>query len=167
MQMVRAGGLPVLDDGERLADEDNPRGYLEDARTRRLWEDTGWLAEAAGKAVKIVCPLARAIPFDHDVRLILIERDLDEVIASQAAMLRRRGGDPRALDGFPALIEALRSFKRWVRYEPNIRCLALAYRSVLDAPAEAAARIASFLDVPLDREAMARAVDPALHRRRS
>ena len=29
MQMLAAGGLPVLSDGERKADADNPKGYLE------------------------------------------------------------------------------------------------------------------------------------------
>jgi len=29
MQMLDAGGLPVLSDGERKPDTDNPKGYLE------------------------------------------------------------------------------------------------------------------------------------------
>ena len=29
MQMLQAGGLPILSDGERKPDTDNPKGYLE------------------------------------------------------------------------------------------------------------------------------------------
>ena len=36
MQLLVAGGLPVLTDGARRADENNPRGYFEFARVLRL-----------------------------------------------------------------------------------------------------------------------------------
>ena len=29
MQMMSAGGMPVLTDGQRSADDNNPRGYFE------------------------------------------------------------------------------------------------------------------------------------------
>jgi hypothetical protein len=29
MQMLAAGGMPLLSDGERKADTDNPKGYLD------------------------------------------------------------------------------------------------------------------------------------------
>lgn len=166
MQMLHAGGMPVLEDGARAADDDNPRGYLEYDKTRQLWRDAGWLADAAGKAVKVVCPLLRALPFDHDYQVIVIERDVGEVLASQATMLRRRGEDARQLDAFGELLGALAHFRRWVELQPNFRCLWLEHRRVLDAPAAAADAIASFLDRPLDRAAMSGAVDPGLHRNR-
>ena len=43
MQMLEAGGMEVLTDGVRKPDEDNPRGYYEFERVKRLPEDTGWL----------------------------------------------------------------------------------------------------------------------------
>src|ERR1019366_601197 len=36
MQMLDAGGLPVLSDGERKADTDNPKGYFELERIKQL-----------------------------------------------------------------------------------------------------------------------------------
>ena len=36
MQMLVAGGVPALSDGERRADTDNPRGYLEWERIKQL-----------------------------------------------------------------------------------------------------------------------------------
>ena len=56
MQMLAAGGLPVLHDGLRAADEDNPRGYFEWERIRSLPRDPGCIAEAEGKAVKVISP---------------------------------------------------------------------------------------------------------------
>lgn len=166
MQMLAAGGVPILADAVRAPDDDNPRGYLEDARTLRLWEDTAWLGEGVGKAVKIVAPLLQALPFDYDFRVVLMERDLVEIMASQAAMLRRRAADTRQLESFADLVRSLSAFKRWVRYQPNFRCLAVDHRQLLDAPRPHAARIAQFLELDLDARAMADAVDPALHRQR-
>ena len=54
MQMLQAGGMPVLTDGERSADESNPRGYLELEAVKLTRSDAGWVAEATGKAVKVI-----------------------------------------------------------------------------------------------------------------
>ena len=53
MQMLAAGGMPVLTDGERDPDPDNPRGYFEFAPVKRTAQDARWLAGARGKAVKV------------------------------------------------------------------------------------------------------------------
>ena len=90
MQMLAAGGVGVLSDGLRAADEDNPRGYLEFEPVKNLLKDSKWLFEARGKAVKIVAPLLAALPPGLPCRVILCERDLDEVLDSQERMLARR-----------------------------------------------------------------------------
>ena len=55
MKMLEAGGLDVVTDGVRQADESNPRGYLELEAVKALDKDgsTAWLKDARGKAVKI------------------------------------------------------------------------------------------------------------------
>ena len=90
MQMLAAGGLPVLSDGLREADEDNPRGYLEFEPVKNLLKDSKWLFGGGGKAVKIVAPLLAALPPGLACRVILSERDLEEVLDSQERMLLRR-----------------------------------------------------------------------------
>jgi hypothetical protein len=90
MQMLAAGGMRFLSDGLREADEDNPRGYLEFEPVKNLLKDSKWLFEGAGKAVKIVAPLLAALPPGLACRVILSERDLDEVLDSQERMLVRR-----------------------------------------------------------------------------
>ena len=52
MQMLAAGGMPVLSDGERQADTDNPKGYFEWERIKRLPKDPACIVEAEGKVVK-------------------------------------------------------------------------------------------------------------------
>ena len=36
MRMLEAGGLEIVTDGVRVADDSNPRGYYEDERVKRL-----------------------------------------------------------------------------------------------------------------------------------
>ena len=90
MQMLEAGGMQVLTDGIRAPDEDNPRGYFEIEKVKRLRRDTSWLAEAEGKAVKIVYSSLYDLPADRRYKLIFMRRDLGEVLASQRQMLARR-----------------------------------------------------------------------------
>src|SRR5579863_10329465 len=97
MQMLDAGGMPVLSDGERVADVDNPRGYLEWERIKLLPRQPACIAEAEDKAVKVVSQLLLALPAGHDYRIIFMERPLTEVVASQAEMIRRRGTKGAAL----------------------------------------------------------------------
>src|SRR6202035_5465678 len=85
-----ARGMHVLSDGLRAADEDNPRGYLEFERVKNLLKDSKWLFEGRGEAVKIVAPLLAALPPNLPCRVILTERDTEEVLDSQERMLARR-----------------------------------------------------------------------------
>ena len=62
MQMLAAGGMGILSDGLREADEDNPRGYLEFEPVKNLLEDSKWLFEQRGRVIKIVAPLLAALP---------------------------------------------------------------------------------------------------------
>src|ERR1700720_4198495 len=91
MQMLVAGGVPPLSDGERAADTDNPRGYLEWERVKQLPNDPNCIAEAEGKVVKIISRLLLAAPSGYDYRVVFMQRPLLEVMASQDQMLRRRG----------------------------------------------------------------------------
>ena len=97
MQMLRAGGIPALTDEVRAADEDNPRGYLEFERVKRIKQDTAWLDEAAGKVVKMVHLLLYDLPPDRPYRIVFMRRDLDEVLASQRKMLDRQGKQGAAI----------------------------------------------------------------------
>jgi hypothetical protein len=171
MQMVAAGGLPVLTDGVREADEDNPRGYLEYEPVKNLRREAKWLAQAKGKAVKIVVPLLSELPKQLACRVILIDRDLDEILDSQARMLFRRNRNlPDTPDRRDRLKEnyalAIRQAKAFLRQRPATALLVLQRSEVLRDPAAAALQIGDFLCGQLDALKMAAQVEPALHRQR-
>src|SRR5271155_257309 len=98
MQMLDAGGLPVLSDGERKADTDNPKGYLEWERIKQLPKDPSLIGEAEGKVVKIISQLILSLPLDREYRIVFMERPLPEVLRSQDEMLRRRGNPDAGTD---------------------------------------------------------------------
>ena len=169
MQMLKAGGMPVLTDGVRAPDEDNPRGYLEYEPVKRLHSDTAWIADAVGKAVKVVHVLLRHLPAEHVYRIVLMRRALSEVLASQKAMLERLGtqGASLASEQLRAVFEAqLQEAERWLRQQPHVELMELDYAGVVADPQAASQRLEAFLAGGLDAEAMAGAVDPSLYRRR-
>ncbi|HYH50718.1 MAG TPA: sulfotransferase family protein, partial [Acidimicrobiia bacterium] len=91
MAMLAAGGLPLLVDNVREADEDNPRGYYEFEAVKHMKEDTSWLADAGGKVVKMVSALLTDLPGGHPYRVVFMERNMAEILASQRTMLSRQG----------------------------------------------------------------------------
>src|SRR3569833_79554 len=91
MQMLAAGGMPMLTDGVRGPDPDNPRGYFAFGPVKRTPQDARWLAGAPGKAVKVVHSLLPALPGGYEYRVLFMLRDMHEVLASQDTMLRRLG----------------------------------------------------------------------------
>ena len=171
MAMLEAGGLPLLTDRRRAADEHNPRGYFELEPVKGLAHggDAAWLAEARGRAVKIVSFLLTYLPETYDYRVIFMRRPLDEVIASQDAMLDARG-EPRgaAPAETRAVYEAhLAQVERFLARRACFSTLVVDYAEVLAAPRPQAARIGEFLGGGLDPGVMAAVVDASLHRQRA
>lgn len=169
MQMLLGAGLRVLTDGAREADEDNPRGYFEYAPVRALRRDASWLGDARGHVVKIVAPLLSDLPEEHDYRVVWMNRDLKEVLASQQRMLERRGdGDPR---GNPAaLSHAFEAQLKKVRAELKRRRVPVfdvAYARAVAEPSQVASEVCHFLGGDLDAKSAASAVDSALYRQRA
>lgn len=168
MQMLVAGGLTPLTDHQRAADEDNPRGYYELERVKRAPAgDLEWLAEAPGKAVKVIAALLPYLPATHRYRVLFMRRAMAEVLASQRQMLRRRGGDPDAVpDEQMAIVfrKHLAQVEAWMAAQPHMARLDVDYRELTERPGATARRIDEFLGGGLDTARMASAVDPSLHR---
>ena len=168
MQMLQAGGLGVLVDGQRPADADNPRGFFEFAAAKGLRQDASWLPQAKGKAVKIVAQLLPFLVPQLSYRIILLDRDLDEVLASQGTMLQRQGktgadlSEGRLREVFARQVAQARQLLAARR----IPVLTVRYRDCIERPLEVAAAVNVFLGGGLDEPAMAAAVDPRLYRHR-
>ncbi len=171
MRMLDMGGVPVLTDEIRAPDLDNPKGYYEFERVKKLPQgDIAWLADAQGKAVKIIGALLRHLPAAYTYKILFMRRAMVEVLASQRQMLIRRGEDPDGIDD-EAMAELfdkhVAQVVAWMEQQPNVSYLDVDYNAVLTDPAPAVRAIQGFLDRPLDLEAMAAAVDPRLHRQRA
>lgn len=173
MKMLEAGGLPILADGIRTADISNPKGYYEFEPVKELDKggDVRWLAEARGKAVKIISFLLTWLPERYDYRVIFMQRDLREAIASQNAMLAHRGETPAPGSASDDEIrrmyeEHLQKVTRFMANRPCFSSLTVPYRDVVEHPRDAAGRIDAFLGGTLDIERMAAVADPSLYRNR-
>jgi tetratricopeptide (TPR) repeat protein len=172
MQMLAAGGLEILSDELRQADEDNPRGYFEFEPVKSLPQDSKWLLEAQGKAVKIVIPLLAAVPRDLACRVILCERDLDEVLESQERMLARRNQAPAMTPHRRRMLkeEYMRTLSRaeaMLARRPRTRLLPIKYLRAISDSRDTAEKVNRFLGGGLDVAKMAAVIDAALYRNRA
>jgi hypothetical protein len=169
MQMLSAGGVPPITDNIRGADESNPRGYFEFEAVKKLRTDNSWLELARGHAVKIIHALVRELPTDgrFEYRVLLMKRSIEEVLASQRAMLARQGKSSADEATLARVYAAqLEELERWVRAQRHFSCLPVAHQRVLEEPLAVAAEVNEFLGGRLDAGAMAAAVDPLLYRQR-
>lgn len=168
MRMLRAGGLPLLTDDLRPADASNPHGYFEFAPVKalRAGSEPDWLPAARGTAVKIVSSLLTHLPESYDYRVVFMRRDLNEVVASQDAMLEARGeargADPGRTRGLYA--DHLAQVERFLARRSCFQALMVEHARVLADPLGEATRMVEFLGGGLDPDAMAGAVDPSLSR---
>jgi len=102
--------------------------------------------------------------------LIFMNRNLEEVIASQNKMLVRRGEPPAAGDDEKMMLlfeRHLEKVKQWIDRQSHFEVLFVDYKKVLEDPAGQAEQIKTFLQRELDLTKMARVVDRQLYRNRS
>lgn len=169
MRMLEAGGMPLLVDQSRMADEDNLDGYYEFEAVKRLERDASWMPMAAGRAVKVIAFLLTYLPPTFQYRILFLERRLSEVLASQRAMLQRK--IPLMADDADRRIgqiylEHLRSIRDWLSQQPNMEVLYLDYNDLLADPGPGIERIRAFLNTTLDSSAMRMVISPVRYRQR-
>ncbi len=171
MNMLESGGLELLTDGVRKADDDNPLGYYEYEAVKRLREgDNSWVKNARGKVVKIISYLLTNLPEKNHYHVIFMQRDLDEVLASQRKMIIRRGENPDKIDDKKMktiLQNHLDEIDAWINQQDNIARIYMPYRKIINDPHLYIEKLTQFLGFPLDTESMIRVVDPGLYRQRS
>lgn len=171
MRAIEAGGQASLTDQIRKADEDNPKGYYEFEPVKKTKEDPSWLQQAAGKkVVKMVYRLLYDLPPDYEYRVIFMQRNIDEVLASQRKMLHRSGKPAGSVPDaqMKAMFGAeLKRCEYWLSEQKNFSVLYVQYIDMIREPLEQAVRVNDFLGGCLDIKAMAASVDPSLYRNRS
>jgi len=169
MQMIERGGIPALTDNVRKADEDNPKGYYEFEPVKRTKKDPSWVEQARGKVVKMVHLLLLDMPTDRKYRVVFMNRDIQEVVASQNTMLERQGkstgdlSEQKLVEMFQAQMAKV---DHYVHQQPNFEILYVTYNDVLKDPAPSVQAVNAFLGGDLNTDAMLAVVDPALYRNR-
>ena len=180
MRMLEAGGIPPFTDTLREADPDNPRGYYEYEPVKRLDKDVAWMGDAVGHAIKVISSLLIHLPAEHHYSVIFVNRIVEEVLASQQAMLARRvargeiGAEaiaPERLKEEQRVLRRsyalhLRQTRQWLLEQSNIRVLVVEHRETVNNPQQTASAINVFLGGNLDEKAMANAVEQQLYRQR-
>jgi len=171
MQMLEKGGLELFTDGIREKDENNPRGYKEHESVKTLPRNKKWLHKAEGKVIKVIAQLLPHLSSKFEYRIIFMERDLIEIIASQRKMLNRLG-KRKEEDVYPLGIkqtyeQQLRKVKNWVSKRDNIKMLTINHRDTINDPVTSALKVNEFLDNRLAPERMVQAVDTSLYREKT
>lgn len=169
MKMLEAGGIPALIDHVREADEDNPKGYYEFERVKKLPEDTAWIPDAKGKAVKMVSMLLRDLPTTYTYKVVFMRRRMSEILASQKKMLLRNNKNMVVDDAeMKELFEMLLDQQlKWNDAQPHIEVAYAWYHDILEQPKSVAAQVNTFLGGELNEEAMVAVVDESLYRNKA
>ena len=170
MNMLQAGGVPLVTDSVRSADPDNPKGYFEMEKVKHLAEQTdkSWIRAARGKGLKVISHLLKELPPGNCYRVVFARRSLHEVIPSQNAMLARLGEpnpveDERALELYRRHLVNLRVL---VRQRSDMQMQEFDYATTINEPLAVAGRLNEFVGGHLDVGRMQTVVDRNLYRNR-
>ncbi len=170
MKILSEGGLSIVTDELRSADVDNPNGYFELETVKQMSAgNVAWLANAGGKVVKVISALLEYLPSDHTYKIIFMEREIREILASQRKMLERRNETSQVNDA-----EMEQQFRRhlsvvkpWLVRQPNMEILYISYNALMSDPEPLCSRVVEFIHAPLDLNRMLSVPKGELYRNRA
>jgi hypothetical protein len=170
MKILAEGGLPIVTDQSRTADEDNPNGYFELEVVKQMSEgNVAWLADAGGKAVKVISALLEHLPQQYSYKVIFMEREIKEILASQRKMLGHRNEELKSND-----VEIEQQFQRhlsalkpWLVRQPNMEVLYVSYNALIADPQPLCRRLIEFTNMSLDLGRMLSVPKKDLYRNRA
>jgi predicted AlkP superfamily phosphohydrolase/phosphomutase len=165
MQILHAGGVPVMTDEKREADENNPLGYFEYEPVKNLAKDSKWVGNAEGKVVKIISQLLYFLPQQYRYKIIYMNRDLDEVMQSQQKMLGKSEQE-MSMAVYESFRQEHDKMKKWVEKRPNVSLLEMNYSNVVENPEGECLKIINFIGREMDLEKMTANVSSRLYRNR-
>ena len=169
MKMLESGGMPLVIDHQRPADENNPHGYYEFEKTKYLQHNNAWIDMACGKAIKIISWLLYYLPMNQSYKIIFMHRNIQEILASQQAMIHRLGTSMHSArddDMEQIFTKHLQEIEHWLNQKTNISVLPIEYRDVLEQPIPIVKTITQFIDTSLNSTNMLSAIIPTLYRQR-
>ena len=169
MDILKTGGVQLLTDNLRKADDNNPRGYHEFEKVKKLPAgEISWLQDAVGKAVKIISPLLIFLPDKFQYRVIFMKRGLNEIISSQNKMLEGSdqdlsAGDERLKDIFNRNTAAAINF---MDQKSNFSYTLCNFKKIVLSPCHEIKNLGAFLGCLENTEEMVKIIDPILYHQR-
>ncbi len=148
MKIMAEAGVPIVTDELRRADTDNPNGYYELETVKEMSAGkVDWLSNASGKAVKIISSLLEYVPPAYSYKIIFMEREIQEILASQRKMLERRNEKSDVDDAQIAaqFRKHLSLVKPWLARQPNMEVLYISYNSLMSNPEPSCRRVMDFI----------------------
>ncbi|MHB2154977.1 sulfotransferase domain-containing protein [Calditrichota bacterium GD2] len=166
MQILQAAGVPLLVDNVRQSDVNNPRGYFEYQAVKNLKNDNQWLKYAKGKAVKIISHLLYHLPAEFQYKVIFMNRNLDEIIASQNRMLKNVGKVSEIDDDTLKRHYAAHLFdiSRWLTHQKNVQVRQINFHHLFEKPQTELAILSDFLNIAFNTEQIQQVIQPELYR---
>jgi hypothetical protein len=171
MKILAEAGVPIVTDELRGADTDNPNGYYELEAVKQMTAgNLSWLAAAGGKAVKVISSLLEYLPAQYSYKIIFMEREIQEILASQRKMLERRNEISNVDDAQIAeqFRKHLTLIKPWLARQPNMEVLYISYNSLMSNPEPYCRRVIEFIACqPFHLERMMSVPNGKLYRNRA
>jgi hypothetical protein len=170
MSMLNSGGLEIVTDNLRIADNNNPKGYFEFERVKKLQDgDNSWVKDARGKVVKVISALIKYLPDNYQYKIIFMSRDINEILSSQRRMLERDGKDDDNISDekmSKLFNNHILDVMKWMQNQKNIQYLVVSYNDILQDPENNVNKIDKFLGLDLDKRKMLEVIEPNLYRER-
>ena len=170
MKMLVEGGLEAVTDGLRQADSDNPNGYFELEAVKQMGEgNLTWMDGSNGKVVKVISSLLEYLPPQHTYKIIFMERDLSEVLASQQKMLTNRNEESNVTDDElkQQFQDHLKTVRAWLVRQPNTEVLYVSFNELITNPEPFCVKIADFIGLPINKDDMLSVPNKKLYRNRA
>ncbi len=165
MQILKSGGMKVVTDNIRKANEDNPHGYYEYERVKKIKEDTAWLKETRGKAFKMISQLLYDLPSNENYKIIFMNRKMNEILASQSKMLERmgsnKGGKKKEKMG-KFFDKHLCEIKDWIESRKCMAVLYIDYNDFLVNSDEHIKTLNRFLNYKLNEKKAIKVIDKSI-----
>ena len=164
MQIFSKSNIPVLSDGVRSKDINNPEGYYELEAVKGIVKNNSFLNEGKGKVLKIVAPLPTFMDKNLQYKVVFMRRDMDEILRSQEKMLEKDQSSER--EKFRTIYEF--HLKKTYQFfkDNNIPHMDVQYKELINNPENVLRSLIEFCDMTADLDDLVSVVKPELYRNR-
>jgi hypothetical protein len=164
MQLLKNIPLEIASDNVRTSDINNLDGYYELEAVKGIVRSNEFLYDCIGKVVKIVAPLTQFIDLSHKYKVILMRREMEEILMSQEKMLGKDQSNER--EKFKSIYE-LHLKKTYQFFETNmIPFIEIEYKELIENPIIEIERLFLFLNVESDPNELVKCVNSDYYRNR-